>query len=106
MTLRAIPNLVFIRPADANETTEAWKFILGYKKGPVAIALTRQKIPVIDRSKYSKETGLQRGGYVLAESGIPDAIIIATGSEVSAAMRAYEELASKGKKVRLVSMPS
>ncbi len=106
MALRAIPNLIFIRPADANETTEAWKFILGYKRGPVAIALTRQKIPVIDRNKYSKETGFQRGGYVLAESGIPDAIIIATGSEVSVAMRAYEELASKGKKVRLVSMPS
>lgn len=106
MSLRAIPNLIFIRPADANETTEAWKFVLGYKKGPVAIALTRQKIPVIDRNKYSSETGLQRGGYVLAESGIPDAIIIATGSEVSVAMKAYEELASKGRKVRLVSMPS
>ena len=106
MALRAIPNLIFLRPADANETTEAWKFILGYKKGPVAIALTRQKLPVIDRIKYSSETGLQRGGYVLAESGSPDAIIIATGSEVSVAMKAYEELASKGRKVRLVSMPS
>ncbi|MGO9482214.1 MAG: transketolase [Candidatus Kryptoniota bacterium] len=106
MALRAIPNLIFLRPADANETTEAWKFILGYKKGPAALALTRQKLPVIDRIKYSSETGLQRGGYVLAESGSPEAIIMATGSEVSVAMKAYEELASKGRKVRLVSMPS
>jgi transketolase len=106
MALRIIPNLIFIRPADANETTEAWKFILGYKKGPVVIALTRQKLPVIDRNKYSGEAGLQRGGYVLADSGNPDAIVIATGSEVSIALKAFEELASKGKKVRLVSMPS
>lgn len=106
MALRAIPNLIFIRPADANETSQAWKFVLGYKKGPVAMALTRQKLPVIDRNKYASEEGLQKGGYVLAESGSPDAIIMATGSEVSVALKAYEELASKGKKVRLVSMPS
>ncbi len=106
MALRAIPNLIFIRPADANEAVEAWKFILGHKKGPVVIALTRQKLPVIDRNKYSGEAGLQRGGYVLADSGNPDAIVIATGSEVSFALKAFEELASKGKKVRLVSMPS
>ncbi len=106
MALRAIPNLIFIRPADANETTQAWKLVLGYKKGPVAIALSRQKLPVIDRKKYASEEGLQRGGYVLADSGSPEAIIMATGSEVSVAMKAYEELASKGKKVRLVSMPS
>jgi transketolase len=106
MALRAIPNLIFLRPADANETAQAWKFVLGYKKGPVAIALTRQKLPVIDRKKYASEEGLQRGGYVLGESGNPEAVIIATGSEVSVAMKAYEELVSKGKKVRLVSMPS
>lgn len=106
MALRAIPDFVLIRPGDANETAEAWKFILGYNKGPAAIILTRQKLPVIDRSKYASEAGLQRGAYVLAESGNPDAIIIATGSEVSVALKAYEELASKGKKVRLVSMPS
>lgn len=106
MALRAIPNLVVIRPADANETVEAWKFILGYNKGPVTIVLTRQKLPVIDRGKYANEAGLQRGGYVLAGSGDPDVIIITTGSEVSVALKAYEELVSKGKKVRLVSMPS
>ncbi|MCL4510309.1 MAG: transketolase [Bacteroidetes bacterium] len=106
MALRAIPDFVLIRPGDANETAEAWKFILGYNKGPAAIILTRQKLSVIDRSKYASEAGLQRGAYVLAESGNPDAIIIATGSEVSVALKAYEELASKGKKVRLVSMPS
>jgi transketolase len=106
MSLRAIPGLIFIRPGDANETTETWKFALEYKKGPVAIALTRQKIPVIDRNKYSSETGLRHGGYVLAESGNPDAIIIATGSELGVAMKAYEDLVSRGRKVRLVSMPS
>ncbi len=106
MALRAIPNMVFVRPADANETAEAWKFVLGYNKGPVALALTRQKLPVIDRKKYAGADGLKRGAYVMAESGAPEAIIIATGSEVPVAMAAYEQLAAKGKKVRLVSMPS
>ncbi len=106
MVLRAIPNMVFVRPSDATETVEAWKLAIGYKKGPVALALTRQKLPVIDRKKYAGAEGLQRGAYVLAENGKPDAIIIATGSEVSVAMTAYEQLAAKGRKVRLVSMPS
>ncbi len=106
MALRAIPNLIFVRPADATETVEMWKFALQYRKGPVAVALTRQKLPVIDRKKYAAADGLQRGAYVLADSGGPEAIIIATGSEVSVAMKAYEQLAAKGKKVRLVSMPS
>ncbi|HEY9166774.1 MAG TPA: transketolase [Candidatus Kryptonia bacterium] len=106
MLMRAIPNFVMIRPADANETVEAWKYILGYKKGPIALVLTRQKIPVIDRSKYAAESELRRGAYVLADTGNPEAIIIATGSEVHVALKAYEELASKGAKVRLVSMPS
>ncbi len=106
MALRAIPNLLVIRPADANETVEAWKFILGYDRGPVAIVLTRQKLPVIDRNKFAGEAGLHRGAYVLADSGNVGVAIIATGSEVSTALKAYEELVSKGKKVRLVSMPS
>ncbi len=106
MALRVIPNLVFVRPADANETSEAWKFALQYGKGPVALALTRQKLPVIDRKKYASESGLHRGAYVLADTGSPEAIIMATGSEVGVALKAYEELASKGKTVRLVSMPS
>ncbi len=106
MALRVIPNLVFVRPADANETAEAWKFVLQYKKGPVALALTRQKLPVIDRKKYASESGLQRGAYILADTNSPEAIIIATGSEVGLALKAHEELVSKGSKVRLVSMPS
>ena len=106
MSLRGIPGLVVIRPADANETAETWKFILGYTKGPAAIILTRQKISVIDRTRYSAEAGLRRGGYILAGSGEPDIIIIATGSEVAVALQAYEELVSKGIQARLVSMPS
>jgi transketolase len=105
MVLRDIPNMVFVRPADANETAEAWKFAINYKKGPVALALTRQKLPVIDAKKYAGAEGLQKGAYILAESGKPDAIIIATGSEVSVAMAAYEQLVAGGKKLRLVSMP-
>ncbi len=97
--------MVFVRPADANETAEAWKFAINYKKGPVALALTRQKLPVIDAKKYAGAEGLQKGAYILAESGKPDAIIIATGSEVSVAMAAYEQLVAGGKKLRLVSMP-
>ncbi len=106
MALRDIPGLIVIRPADANETADAWKYILEYDKGPVAILLTRQKLPVLDRKKYAGEAGLHRGAYILAESGDPEVIIIATGSEVSVAVKAYEELVAKGKKVRLVSMPS
>ncbi len=106
MVLRDIPGLTVIRPADANETAEAWKYILSYNDGPAAILLTRQKLPVLDRNKYGSEAGVQRGAYVLAESGKPEAIIIATGSEVSVAVKAYEDLIAKGKKIRLVSMPS
>ncbi len=106
MVLRAIPRLVFLRPADATETAEAWKYALAHKNGPVAIALTRQKLPVIDRKKYAGAEGVQRGAYVLAGTDSPEAIIIATGSEVSIAMTAYEQLSAKGKKLRLVSMPS
>ncbi len=106
MALRSIPRLVFIRPADANETAEAWKFALQHKEGPVALALTRQKIQVVDRTKYAPATGTLRGGYILAENGSPEAIIIATGSEVPVALKAYETLVSSGRNVRLVSMPS
>ena len=106
MLMRMIPNFVLIRPADANETVEAWKYALQYKRGPIALVLTRQKIPVIDRTKYASETGLHRGAYVLADSDSPEAIIIATGSEVHLAVKAFEDLTAKGKKVRVVSMPS
>lgn len=105
--LRAIPNLTVIRPADANETAEAWKAALNNKKGPTAIILTRQGLPVLDREKYAPAQGLSKGAYVLADpQGAPDAIIIATGSEVAIALESYEELRKKGVNARVVSMPS
>ncbi|MGC8595261.1 MAG: transketolase [Candidatus Kryptoniota bacterium] len=106
MILRAIPNMVVIRPADANETAEAWKYILAHKNGPTALLLTRQKLPVIDRSKYAPAEGLQRGAYVLAETNNPEVIVIATGSEVAVALKAFETLSNEGIRLRVVSMPS
>jgi transketolase len=105
--LRIIPNMTVIRPADANETSFAWKAALEHKDGPVAIALTRQKIPVIDQDKYGKAENLQKGAYVLTDSeGKPDIIIIATGSEVQLALGAYDKLKEENIKARIVSMPS
>jgi transketolase len=105
--LRAIPGLTFIRPSDATETAEAWRAALRHTSGPVALALTRQKLPVIDRSKYASAEGLHRGGYILAEakSGKPDVVIIATGSEVGVALSAREVLEAKTIRTRVVSMP-
>ncbi len=105
--LRAIPGLTFIRPADATETAEAWKAALKHKSGPVALALTRQKLPVIDRNRYAPAQGLHRGAYVLAEAdgGAPEVVIVATGSEVSPSLGARELLQSKGVRTRVVSMP-
>jgi transketolase len=106
--LRAIPNLVVLRPADANETVFAWRFALSRKQGPTALILTRQKLPVIDQTRFASPDGLLRGGYVLAEApeGTPDILILATGSEVHLALAAYEELVKQGVAVRVVSMPS
>jgi transketolase len=108
--LRAVPNLTVIRPSDATETVEAWKTALVTVKGPVAIVLTRQKVPVIDRKKYPGADNLARGAYVLADppggTEEPEIIIIATGSEVHLALGAYEELLERGIKARVVSMPS
>jgi transketolase len=106
--LRAIPGLVLIRPADATETAEAWRAALQHFKGPVALALTRQKLPVIDRSRYAAAAGLHRGAYVLAEAegGNPEVIVIATGSEVPPALGARELLQARGIRTRVVSMPS
>ncbi len=106
--LRAIPNLVVIRPADANETVEAWRVALALKNRPVALALSRQGVPTLDRSRYAPAEGVRRGAYVLADSrpGTPDLILIATGSEVPLAAAAYEQLAAEDIAVRLVSMPS
>jgi transketolase len=107
-SLRAMPNLTVIRPADANEAAEAWRVALGHGKGPVALVMTRQKVPVLDRGRYAPAEGLRRGAYVLADppEGRPEAILIATGSEVHLAIEAYERLSSEGLKVRVVSMPS
>lgn len=106
-SLRSIPNVTVIRPADANETAVAWRVAIEHKTGPVALALTRQKVPLIDRTRYAAAEGLARGAYVLAETApAPELILIGTGSELQHALSAYETLAKEGAKVRLVSMPS
>jgi transketolase len=106
--LRAIPNLVVIRPADANEVTEAWKEAILRRNGPTALILTRQAVPVFDRSIYSPAAGLHKGAYVLAEmgDGKPELILMASGSEVSLIVDAGARLASEGVNLRLVSFPS
>jgi transketolase len=108
MGLRLVPNLTMIRPGDANETAVAWRVALENNHGPTALALTRQKLPVFDRSRYASAEGLTRGAYVLSESptGRIDAIIIATGSEVSVAVEAQDKLAAQDIGARVVSMPS
>ncbi len=107
--LRAIPNLWFVRPADANETVQAWKLALEREDGPVALALTRQKVPTLDRSQVASADGVARGAYVLWESeganGLPDVVLIATGSEVHLALDAGRRLAEQGTSARVVSMP-
>jgi transketolase len=106
-SLRAMPGLVIIRPGDANEVVEAWKYIMPQKHQPVVLALTRQALPTLDRTKYGAADGLQRGAYVLADAdGKPDVILIASGSEVPLCVDAYEQLKSEGVKARVVSMPS
>jgi transketolase len=106
--LRAIPNLTVLRPADATETVEAWRVALTHRDGPLALALTRQKLPVLDRTELAKAEEVARGAYVLAdaEGERPDIILVATGSEVHLALEAREQLAAQGVKARVVSMPS
>ncbi len=105
--LRAIPNLVVIRPADANETSQAWRVALERRHGPTALLLTRQKIPIFDRTTLAPASGLRQGAYVLADSdGQPDIILIASGSEVALVLGAREALAQRGVRARVVSMPS
>ena len=106
--LRAIPNLVVIRPADANETVEAWKIALTHTDGPVALILSRQSLPIIDRNRYAKAENLAKGAYVLSDpdDGKPDVILIASGSEVSLAMEGKKLLDQRRIKARIVSMPS
>jgi transketolase len=106
-SLRAMPHLDVIRPADANEVVEAWRIALERTHCPVALVLTRQTVPVFDRSKYASAEGAQRGGYVLAdpEDGEPELIMIATGSEVQLAIGAHEQLQEEGIRSRVVSLP-
>ncbi len=107
-SLRAIPNFVVIRPADANETVAAWKYAINHKGGPVALVLTRQKLPVLDRTKFAPAENLEKGAYVIKDTeGKPEVILIATGSEVQLALSAAEEIENKKQTgVRVVSMPS
>ncbi len=107
-SLRAIPGLITLRPADANEAAEAWKFIAQLRHEPVALVLTRQAVPTLDRTKYASAEGVRRGAYVLADTGDgkPDVLLLATGSEVSLCVNAYEQLKTEGIKARVVSMPS
>jgi transketolase len=103
--LRAIPHLFVIRPADSAEVSEAWRIAILRRHGPTALALTRQKVGLIDRNKYAKADGLRRGAYVLADAGSPRLILMATGSEVSLVMEAAEKLQAEGIAARVVSMP-
>jgi transketolase len=107
-SLRAIPGLITLRPADANEVVEAWKVIMQLRHEPACLILSRQALPTLDRSKYAPASGVARGAYVLADAagGKPDVILMATGSEVSLCINAYEQLTREGIKARVVSMPS
>jgi transketolase len=106
--LRSIPNMTVLRPGDAAETVEAWRAAIEHRSGPVMLVLSRQKLPVLDRSKLSPADGVRRGGYVLFDppGGAPRAILIATGSELSVALAAAEQLLREGIRARVVSLPS
>jgi len=107
-SLRSVPGLVVLRPADSNEVVEAWKLIMKLTHEPAALILTRQPLPTIDRTKYAPAEGVARGGYILADApdGQPQVLLIATGSEVPLCLGAYEQLATEGIKARVVSLPS
>jgi len=105
---RAIPGLITLRPSDANEVVEAYRYIMQLRHQPVVLALSRQAFPTLDREKYASASGLAKGAYVLADApgGDPEVILIASGSEVSLAVDAHEELIAEGIRSRVVSMPS
>jgi transketolase len=107
-SLRAIPGIIVLRPADANEVTEAWRLVLQLRHEPAILVLSRQALPTLDRAKYAPASGVAKGAYVLAEAkgGKLEAILIATGSEVSLCLETYEKLSVEGVRVRVVSMPS
>jgi transketolase len=106
--LRAIPGLVVLRPGDANEVAEAWRYVLGQQHQPACLVLSRQNLPTLDRSRYAAASGVQRGAYVLgdASGGKPEVILIGTGSEVGLCVEVYEKLIAEGAAARVVSMPS
>jgi transketolase len=108
LSLRAIPGLVVLRPGDANEVVEAYRYVLQLRHQPAVIALSRQPLPTFDRSKYASAAGVARGAYVMSDApgGPPEIILIATGSEVALVVEAHEALASRGIRSRVVSMPS
>ncbi len=104
-SLRAIPNLVVFRPADANETTQAWKYVLENRDGPAALLLTRQGLTVLDQEKYGSATNVSKGAYVLVGSDKSDVLLLASGSEVGLAVEAAEKLSAEGISAQVVSMP-
>jgi transketolase len=106
--LRSIPGLIVLRPGDANEVSESYRAAMLHKHNPAALILTRQNLPTLDRTKYAAASGVQRGAYVLADApqGQPEVILIATGSELSVAVEAYEKLVAEGVQARVVSMAS
>ena len=106
VSLRSIPGLITLRPADANEVAEAWRTTIQQKHHPVALILSRQPLPTIDRTVYAAASGLAQGAYIVADSGDPRVILIGTGSEVSLCLGAYEALKAEGIAARVVSMPS
>ena len=106
LALRSVPRLVDFRPADANEVAEAWRTLLQLHNTPVAMALSRQALPTIDRTKYASASGVAKGGYVLASSDNPELILMGTGSEVQLCIGAYEQLTKEGIRARVVSLPS
>jgi transketolase len=108
ISLRAIPGLITLRPGDANEVVEAYRYIIQLRHQPVVLALSRQALPTLDRSKYAPASGVAHGAYVLADApdNDPEVILIATGSEVILAVEAHEKLIADGIRSRVVSMPS
>jgi transketolase len=107
-SLRAIPGMIVLRPADANEVAESWRVAMGQTRHPMCLILSRQALPTIDRSKFASASGTAKGAYVVAdaEGGKPDVILMGTGSEVALCMGAMETLRAEGIKARVVSMPS
>jgi transketolase len=108
LSLRAIPGLVTLRPGDANEVVEAYRYIMQLRHQPAVLALSRQPLPTLDRNRYAPASGVARGAYILADApdGNPEVILIASGSEVSLAVQAHGKLLAEGIRTRLVSMPS